>query len=390
LTPVTHTIFYINDIIDSAVPISSGIYIYNNGNLKPLLNVYESYVSKYGNYLTYYHESNSYPNDLVILDKNNNEIVLKNSTDMRLYSYKNNFIFSADARHKYYKLTLGSNKIESFSEIYGDNTDVLRIVDPYNQLMPSYGGIFVGYRLRSDKILTIDPQPSRYDKPDSVRTYTLYQFQENKLDTLAHSNNPLDLFVPEIKNYYESFIIGNKLYLHNVSSGESKLLGVTKIKYIKPGVLIPFVDLNKTLSLFDASTNKIYFDINKYSGNLPIEVYRIDDDGIYYYEEQHNRKHGGYYSDFHFLTSKNDDQYLFEIFELRNTPEINIQIENISYSNNKLYITANPCSFVYNINTNNIENIYTRVPKTYEKIIQLVPWGNDLYVFEDNSRFARD
>jgi hypothetical protein len=88
------------------------------------------------------------------------------------------------------------------------------------------GGVFpeVDYfrRVRGNVVLFTGSHP------EPGYRYRIYRFNRDAVEMLAHSDNPLELHVPELKGYKEAFEIDSILYLQDIEHGTYTILGRTK------------------------------------------------------------------------------------------------------------------------------------------------------------------
>jgi hypothetical protein len=96
--------------------------------------------------------------------------------------------------------------------------------------------------------------------PEPGYGYRIYRFNRDAVELLAHSDNPLELHVPELKGYKEAFEIDSALYLQDIEHGTSAVLGRIKedywdvLNYIIFGYFILYESNSKDY-LYDMTNN---------------------------------------------------------------------------------------------------------------------------------------
>jgi hypothetical protein len=251
-----------------------------------------------------------------------------------------------------------------------------------------HGGVFpeVDYsrRIRGNVVL-FTGRP-----PEPGFRYRIYRFNRDAVELLAHSDNPLELHVPELKGYKEAFEIDGALYLQDIEHGTSIVLG--RIKewgdyFIRQGLEVSFW-------LYESNSKEYWYDIIN-NIVIPAEAVKNTDSSnidIYGYN--------------YFFQRWENDMWYFYAYNKSGETALIMQIATplnginagTRKSGTKLYLSMGNLGLVYDMAAREIVEFYTTPidlnPDTYPYhrgnwVIYCIPFGGRTYVYaEINSHFS--
>jgi hypothetical protein len=381
-----HTILTMSDLLEQAVLVDAGVSVYNDvDGIKSI--DYMPKIGVFGKYLTLFSQTDEICN-LTILDENSKKCYFIPDVQEIICAYDNSFVI--EKQREFYSAVLFQDsdqfqleRFDDFSNIIFDF--ILSEMRYFRSFSIMYGNITQYFRLRGNILLTNDTE-----------TYALYLLDNNTTRLLVKSKNPLDLYVPELKNHKEPFVVDKKLYIHDVGSGKNELLGKTIYETILIGSPTPYIAKSGDIYLLDSVSLESY----KFSKDLMKNgnwdngfsyIHRISDNSFYYIDNTE------YYHIFHFLIKDEYGKKLQDVLEIKGIEGTGeneewswIDLENAIYKNDKLYINLISCSLVYNIKTQIVENVFKLNTDSNFRVVHIVPFGDDLYLYDAWSSHERD
>jgi hypothetical protein len=170
-------------------------------------------------------------------------------------------------------------------------------------------------------------------------------------------------------------------------------LGKTEERYIKFNTLVPYKDLTGALYFYD-TTSLVSYKARESLARLyqegfytsygttynDLKMHRIDEGIAYYQKYLIADKYYVVGVTFHFFKENNGQ--LEEILRIEDDGNMFSEMENTIFKTDKLYINLNRCSLVYNIKTNELENVFKHEEDdSLSRVVRIMPFGNDLYLY---------